>query len=83
MPNFACSDSGDMLVVPAVLEVITREGFDMRVSEVNGSLGGGIYFAEDLRTSLNYVSRVHFLFLRASFPFPVFSLSTYASCMPS
>ncbi len=85
MPDSAYSDCGDMPVLAAVLEVITREGFDMRISEVNGSLGGSIYFAEDLCTSLNYISRVPFLYLRTSFPFPPSrrAASTYASCMPS
>jgi len=38
-------------------DVIIKDGFDHRVSNMNGALGAGIYFASDSSTSQTYVTR--------------------------
>jgi len=37
-------------------DIIVRDGFDHRVSNMNGALGAGIYFASDSSTSSTYVN---------------------------
>jgi len=38
-----------------IINVIIEDGFDIRVSNVNGAAGAGIYFGEVMRTSLSYI----------------------------
>jgi len=38
-------------------DLIIKDGFDHRVSNMNGALGAGIYFASDASTSQTYVTR--------------------------
>jgi len=38
-------------------DLIIKDGFDHRVSNMNGALGAGIYFAQDSSTSQTYVTR--------------------------
>jgi hypothetical protein len=40
-------------------ETILRDGFDHRVSNLNGRLGAGIYFAASSGTSMNYLPSAH------------------------
>ncbi len=56
-----CTGLTDICLNPdtaGVLELVTREGFDIRVSNLGGSLGAGTYFAEHISYSLAYVVRV-------------------------
>lgn len=46
------------VLAAAVLSLITREGFDIRVSNMGGALGAGAYFAQHLSYSLQYINRV-------------------------
>ncbi len=41
-----------------MLALISREGFDIRVANLGGSLGAAAYFAEAISYSLGYVTRV-------------------------
>jgi hypothetical protein len=41
---------------PAVQRIITSQGFDERVSRLNGMLGAGVYFAESASKSDQYVA---------------------------